>query len=88
MKNCWKNFVKLSVKKISNTLTKIVIYLSHRGLTQTVARVSLDRLGKDGVKLRKRRGWKLIAIDPNVAERVSTLAEAEAYHDCCNGEEG
>lgn len=52
--------------------------------TQTVARVMefLNRLGRNDVELQKRRGRKLVAIDPDVAERLSTGVETN--HDCCD----
>lgn len=50
--------------------------------TQTVARIMefLDRLGKDAVELRKRRGRKLIAVDPEAADRFASVAD----HDRCD----
>jgi chromosome segregation ATPase len=47
--------------------------------TQTVARVMdfLDDLGKDAVKLIKRRGRKLVVFDPDAADRL-------ANHDRCD----
>jgi hypothetical protein len=47
--------------------------------TQTVARVMnfLDELGKDSVEQKKRRGRKLVAFDPEVADRLS---DANAAH--------
>ena len=46
--------------------------------TQTVARVMdfLDELGKDEVKLKKRRGKKFVVVDPEAADQ---------YHDRCDG---
>jgi hypothetical protein len=46
--------------------------------TQTVARVMnfLDRLGKDGVEQKKRRGRKLISVDPEAADRLSDASAA------------
>lgn len=46
--------------------------------TQTVARVMdfLDELGKEVVEQTKRRGKKLVVVDPEAAD---------AYHDRCDG---
>lgn len=44
----------------------------------------LDQLGKDGVELTKRRGKKLVVVDPDVANR---LASADAGdHTRCDRE--
>lgn len=53
-----------------------------RSQRQTVARVMdfLDDLGKDDVELKKRRGKKLIVVDPKAATRYA------AHHDRCDGE--
>lgn len=53
--------------------------------TQTVARIMdfLDRLGKDAVDLRKRRGRKLIAVDPEAADRLAVVGSG-ANHDRCD----
>jgi hypothetical protein len=47
--------------------------------TQTVARVMtfLDELGKDAVELKKRRGRKLVSVDPKVADRLSDASAAD-----------
>jgi hypothetical protein len=52
--------------------------------TQTVARVMdfLDDLGKEDVHQKKRRGKKLVVVDPEAATRYA------AHHDCCDGESG
>ena len=52
--------------------------------TQTVARVMnfLDELGKEDVQQKKRRGKKLVVIDPEAATRYA------AHHDRCDGESG
>ncbi|MFC6907234.1 hypothetical protein [Halalkalicoccus tibetensis] len=52
--------------------------------TQTVARVMnfLDDLGKKDVEQKKRRGKKLIVIDPEAATKYT------AHHDRCDGESG
>ena len=50
--------------------------------TQTVARVMnfLEELGKADVQLKKRRGKKLVVVDPEAATRYA------AHHDRCDGE--
>ena len=50
--------------------------------TQTVARVMnfLDELGKEDVQQKKRRGKKLIVVNPEAATRYA------AHHDRCDGE--
>jgi cell division septum initiation protein DivIVA len=52
--------------------------------TQTVARVMnfLDELGKEDVQQKKRRGKKLIVVDPEAATRYAT------HHDRRDGESG
>ena len=49
--------------------------------TQTVARVMnfLEELGKEDVQLKKRRGKKLVVLDPEAATRYAT------HHDRCDG---
>ena len=49
--------------------------------TQTVARVMnfLEELGKEDVQLKKRRGKKLVVVDPEAATRYA------AHHDRCDG---
>jgi chromosome segregation ATPase len=55
----------------------------NRPHTQTVARVMdfLDDLGKENVQLKKRRGKKLVVVDPEAADRL-------ANHDRCDGGSG
>ena len=50
--------------------------------TQTVARVMnfLEDMGKEDVQLKKRRGKKLVVVDPEAATRYA------AHHDRCDGE--
>jgi hypothetical protein len=50
--------------------------------TQTVARVMdfLDDLGKEGVQQKKRRGKKLVVVDPEAADRYADAA----HHDRCD----
>ena len=47
--------------------------------TQTVARVMtfLDELGKDSVEQKKRRGRKLISVDPEAADRLSDASATD-----------
>lgn len=54
--------------------------------TQTVARVMtfLDELGKGDVELKKRRGRKLVSVDPEVADRLSN-ASATDHARCDQG---
>ena len=50
--------------------------------TQTVARVMnfLDRLGKDSVEQKKRRGKKLVVVDQELAGRLSDASATAAHH--------
>ncbi|WP_336365359.1 hypothetical protein [Halalkalicoccus salilacus] len=40
----------------------------------------LEELGKEDVQLKKRRGKKLVVVDPEAATRYAT------HHDRCDGE--
>ncbi|WP_336346187.1 hypothetical protein [Halalkalicoccus ordinarius] len=62
----------------SQTITKVLTAAEGtKPHTQTVARVMnfLEKLGKDDVKQTKRRGKKLVVVDPEAADR---------YHDRCD----
>ncbi len=68
----------------SRTVKKVIAAAEgKRPHTQTVARVMefLADLGHESVELIKRRGKKLIVVDPEVADRL-------AHHTCCDGEKG
>ncbi len=68
----------------SRTIKKVIAAAEgKRPHTQTVARVMefLADLGQEYVELIKRRGKKLIVVDPEVADRL-------AHHTCCDGEKG
>ncbi|MFC7009575.1 hypothetical protein [Halalkalicoccus salilacus] len=62
----------------SQTITKVLTAAEGtKPHTQTVARVMdfLEELGKEDVKQTKRRGKKLVVVDPEAADR---------YHDRCD----
>ncbi len=66
----------------SRTVKKVIAAAEgKRPHTQTVARVMefLADLGQGGVELIKRRGKKLIAMDPEIADRL-------IHHERCDGE--
>jgi hypothetical protein len=56
--------------------------------TQTVARVMdfLEELGKDGIEQTKRRGRKLLAVDPDMADRLASADVGD--HTRCDRESG
>jgi hypothetical protein len=58
--------------------------------TQTVTRVMdfLDRLGKDAVEQVKRRGKKLVVVDPDQADRLSDASGGGTNHARCDQESG
>jgi hypothetical protein len=62
----------------SQTITKVIAAAeSKKPHTQTVARVMnfLDDLGKEDIKVKKRRGKKFVVVDPEAADR---------YHSRCD----
>ena len=66
----------------SRAIKRLTAVEKKRPHTQTVARVMnfLDELGKDDVDLIKRRGKKLVVVDPEAADRYADAA----HHDRCD----
>ncbi|MDL5363914.1 hypothetical protein QRT08_18270 [Halalkalicoccus sp. NIPERK01] len=64
----------------SQTITKVIAAAEGtKPHTQTVARVMdfLNDLGKEDIKLKKRRGKKFVVIDPEAADRYHSRCDRE-----------